>query len=181
MNETALANSQDRPRVPEGFVMRRVFSPIRDQLTQGLSPDQIALTIAVGVALASIPVIGVTTVLCGLAAYLLRLNQPIMQAVNFTSYPLQLGLLIPYIRLGELLFGSPRLPLSIAELTERFRGSLLLAIDSLWTVTWQAVIAWLLVSIPLSILHYFVLRAVLRALSRRLGVRRLAVEVTPVS
>src|SRR5215831_12633008 len=87
----------------------RVLAPILEQLTQGLSADTIALTIAVGVCIAIIPIIGVTTVLSFVAAWALRLNQPIIQAINWTSYPLQLLLIVPFIRLGERIFHAPRM------------------------------------------------------------------------
>jgi len=77
----------------------KVAGPVLEQLTQGLSSNTIALTIGVGLAIAVIPVIGVTTILSFLAAWAFRLNQPIIQAINWTSYPLQLLLLFPFIRM----------------------------------------------------------------------------------
>ena len=94
----------------------RIAAPVLEQLTQGLSTNTIALTIGVGLAIAVIPVIGVTTILSFLAAWAFRLNQPIIQAINWTSYPLQLLLLFPFIRMGERLFGAPRLTLSLEQL-----------------------------------------------------------------
>ncbi len=84
-----------------GLLKSRIVDPIVAQLTQGLSVERIALTIAVGLCLAVIPVIGVTTILCFLAAWALRLNQPIIQLINWSSAALQLLLIIPFIRLGE--------------------------------------------------------------------------------
>src|SRR5215468_9465402 len=95
----------------------RFLAPIVEQLTQGLSADTIALTIAVGLCIAIIPIIGVTTALSFLAAWALRLNQPIIQAINWTSYPLQLLMIFPFIRLGERIFRAPRVRFSLSELT----------------------------------------------------------------
>ncbi|HQN09603.1 MAG TPA: DUF2062 domain-containing protein, partial [Thermoanaerobaculia bacterium] len=73
---------------------RRLVRPILEQLTQGLSPDAIALTIAIGLAIAVIPIVGTTTILCTTAAIVLRLNQPLIQAINYLSFPLQLAFIL---------------------------------------------------------------------------------------
>jgi len=44
--------------------------------TQGLSADKIALIVALGLVLGAFPVYGCPTILCGLAAIVLRLNLP---------------------------------------------------------------------------------------------------------
>ena len=55
---------------------------------------------------------------------MLRLNQPLIQAVNFLAYPLQLALLIPFLRAGEWLFGAPHTPLSPARIAAMARADL---------------------------------------------------------
>ena len=47
---------------------RRVVQPIVAQLTQGVTPDRIALTLAVGVTCGLFPFLGLTTALCFVAA-----------------------------------------------------------------------------------------------------------------
>ena len=98
------------------FLRRRLVRPVLEQLTQGLSPDAIALTIAVGLAIAVIPVVGTTTVLCTTAAIVLRLNQPLIQPINYLSFPLQLAFIVPYLRLGRILFGGAAIHMSAQEL-----------------------------------------------------------------
>ena len=145
----------------------KILVPVVEQLTQGLSPDTIALTIGVGLAIAVIPVIGVTTILSILAAWAFRLNHPIIQAINWTSYPLQLLLLIPFIRLGEILFGDTRLALSLEQLVAMGKADPLGTIASLATTVAHAVVAWGLF-VPIVILAaYYGTRPVLRALARR--------------
>ncbi len=95
---------------------KRVDAVIVQQLTQGLSAEKIALTIAVGVCIAIIPIVGATTILSFAAAWALRLNQPIIQTINWSSYALQLLLIFPFIRLGEWIFRAPRLGLSLDQM-----------------------------------------------------------------
>ena len=69
-----------------------------------------------------------------------------MQAVNYLVYPLQFLCLIPWFRAGEWLFGAERLSLSLGDIVTLVRETPVAAIGRLWTVTWHAGVAWLLVT-----------------------------------
>lgn len=138
-----------------------------DQLTQGLSPDAMALTIAVGLAIAVIPVVGTTTLLCTAAAIVLRLNQPLIQAINYLSFPLQLAFIVPYLRLGRALFGGAAFRLSAEELAAFVSSHPAEAVGALWRVTLQALGAWILTAPFIAAAVYFAVRPVLRAAARR--------------
>src|SRR5580698_10967930 len=73
-------------------------------LSSGLQPRQLAFTLALGFAIGCIPLLGVTTAICALLALVLKLNMPAIQAANWVAMPLQLVLLIPFLRLGQWLF-----------------------------------------------------------------------------
>jgi uncharacterized protein (DUF2062 family) len=90
------------------FWRERVLGLIGSQLTQGVTPQKIALTIALGINLAMFPILGSTTLLCAAVAFWLKLNQPIIQLVNWLAYPLQFAMLLPFIRIGEWLTRAPR-------------------------------------------------------------------------
>jgi len=112
------------PAKPAGFWQRRLLQPLLDQLRQGVSPQQLALTLALGVTVGVLPVLGATTLVCAVLAVWLRLNQPVIQLVNYLMYPLQLALLIPFLRAGEWLFDRPPVPIfSVSALLERFQAS----------------------------------------------------------
>lgn len=136
--------------------------PIVDLLRQGVTPEKLALSIALGVALGVFPVIGTTTALCALAALILRLNLPAIQIVNYFVYPLQIALLIPFFRLGEKLFGAPHLPLSAAQIQAMLHANLWFAARFLWATVWHAAIAWCLAAPFLVALLYLTLVPVLR-------------------
>ena len=150
------------------FFRSWIAAPIREQLTQGLSPEKIALTIGVGLAIAVIPVVGVTTVMSFLAAWALRLNQPIIQTINWSSYALQLLMIFPFIRLGEKLFRAPRLRLSLDELVAMARADPFGTLSRLGATIGHAVVAWALVAPLIVAAAYYASRPALRALSRRL-------------
>lgn len=130
----------------ERFFHRRITRPILDLLRQGVTPEKIALSIALGAALGVFPGIGWTTALCAIAALVLRLNLPAIQIVNYLVYPAQIALLIPFFRLGEKLFRAPHLPVSPPQLQALIHAGVWQAIRLLWTTTWHAMVVWLLVA-----------------------------------
>lgn len=146
----------------EGFIHRRLVKPVGALLTQGIAPEKIALSLAMGILLGVFPVLGSTTLLCAVAAVVFRLNLPAIQVVNYIVYPLQLVLLVPFIRAGDFLFQVRTLPLSVAQMLAMARADLPHAIASLWGATIHAVSAWLLVAPVMTFLLYFLLLNLLR-------------------
>jgi len=142
-----------------GFLQTRIVEPVVALIKQGISPEKISLGMACGIVLGIFPVLGSTTLLCGLAALFLRLNLPAIQLVNYLVYPLQIVLLIPFYHLGGLLFQVEPLPLSAQELIALLRSDLWGTMRSFWSTTLRAIVAWLLISLPtFFILHFTLLR-----------------------
>ena len=139
-----------------------MVQPVIDLLKQGITPEQIGLSLALGVTVGVIPVLGTTTILCTIIALSARLNLPAIQATNWLVYPLQLILLIPFFRFGEWLFRAPPLPISPEKLVAMFKTDLWNSIVSLWDTTLHALVAWLLVAPALTIVVYFALLPLLK-------------------
>ena len=153
----------------DGFLQRRLIRPITDLLRQGVTPEKLALSLALGVALGVFPVLGSTTALCAVAAVALGLNLPAIQIVNYFVYPLQIALLIPFFRLGEWIFQSPHLRISVGEICAMIHADAWNAIRTLWTTTWHAMTAWCLAA-PLFVpLAYGLFLVTLRRVWRREG------------
>jgi uncharacterized protein (DUF2062 family) len=155
-----------------GFLRTRIVGPVVEQLRQGLSPDRIALTIAIGLCIAIIPVVGVTTVMSFLAAWLLRLNQPIIQAINWSSYALQLVMILPFVRLGEWIFRAPRLGLSAEAFVAMAKADPLGTLVAVWPTMWHAVAAWAFTAPLLGAIVYYAVRPALRSVARRIAASR---------
>ena len=151
----------------ESFFRRRVTRPIVELMRQGVTPEKMALSLALGTALGVFPVLGTTTALCALVAFLWRLNLPAIQIVNYFVYPLQIALLIPFFRAGERLFGAPHLPLSLAQILTVVHASFWGATRFLWTTIWHAAVAWCLIAPIFVALAYVILVALLRRIARR--------------
>src|SRR5262245_47568539 len=95
------------------FMQRHLVTPLLDLLRQGVTPEKLALSLSLGTVIGLIPILGVSTALCALAAVVLKLNMPAIQLVNYLLTPLQLILLIPQLRFGEFLVGAPRYPITL--------------------------------------------------------------------
>ena len=154
------------------FLYKKAVEPAVALIKQGVSPEKISLGMACGIILGVFPVLGSTTILCGLAAIIFRLTLPAIQLVNYMVYPLQLVLLIPFFHLGNLLFQIEPLPLSAQELITLLRFDLWGTVRAFWSTTLHAIVAWLLVSLPTFLLLHFVFVRFIKALSfRKIGVQ----------
>ncbi len=146
-----------------GFWKRRIIDPILSLLKQGITPQKIALSIAFGVSLGVIPILGSTTILCALAAIAFRLNLPAIQLVNYLVYPLQIILLIPLYRAGEFLFNAEHLPISATQVLNLIKEDVWGTIRFLWETTWHAVVVWaILAPFAIAILYYALYPAIRR-------------------
>lgn len=149
------------------FWQRRLADPIRAQLLQGTTADQIAAALAVGTACSLFPFLGFTSLLNLAVGVALRMNQPILQVLNQLLGPLQLALILGYVRLGEIIWGEAGDHLTLGEILRSFRE--MSVSDFLQRFGWagaHAFTAWLLTSPLLVAVVYFAVRPALRRASR---------------
>ena len=156
------------PAVPS-FWRRRVVDPLMGQLKQGITPEKIALSIALGFVIGCFPILGAATLLCTAAGVALGLNQPVIQVVNQATYPMQLALLIPHYRAGEWLFQTPPVPLSIPLLYERLAADWRQFLQDYGQLALQGIAVWCLLAPPVAAAVYFSTRDPLRVLARGLA------------
>jgi uncharacterized protein (DUF2062 family) len=145
---------------------RRTLDIVVAQLRQGVTADKIALTLAIGLIFGLFPIFGTTTALCILAALWLKLNQPLMQLVNWFAAPLQLPGIYLFVRIGERLTHSAPVQFSIPGLVQQFRASPLQFLRLFGMTGLRAVLAWLLIAPVIAAVVYVALLAPLRRLAR---------------
>ena len=136
--------------------------PVKKLLMQGISPKSIAFGIAGAAVIGVFPVLGSTTILCTAFALAFRLNLPLVQLINFTVYPLQLILLVPFMKLGEILFNIEKLRYGLNDIVKMIGDNTLHAIAVLWNVTMQAIGAWIIVAPVAALGIYFILHYLLK-------------------
>lgn len=159
-----MTNAAPTPR--HGFWRRRLVDPLVAQLTQGVTPGKLAATLAVGTACALFPFFGFTTLLALGAGLALRMNQPILQTLNQLLGPLQLVMILVYVRAGEWIWHAHENRFSIADMLRTFRDASLG--EFLQRFGWagiHAFTAWF-ISAPLIIIGiYYPLRPVMDKLA----------------
>lgn len=139
------------------FWRDRIAAIVVAQLVQGVTPQKLALSIALGISLGVFPVLGATTVLCAIAGIRLKLNQPIIQLVNWLVYPLQLALMLVLVRIGEWITHAPPVTFSIPELIQIFHESPLKFLQVFGICQLQGIIAWLFIAPVFTAIVFFAL------------------------
>ena len=155
-----------------GFWQRWVRDPIVKQLTQGVSPEKIALTFAVGSAFALFPILGTTTTLCLLVGILLGLNQPIIQAINALCIFVYFPLIVVFVRLGDALSGTARSTLDVPLMLSAFSHGPREFLHQFGTTGLHAILGWAVVAPFWIPAVYIVALGPLRATALRIGRQR---------
>lgn len=153
------------------FWQRWLTDPILRQMTQGVTPTKIAMSLAVGSALALFPILGTTTTLCVLAGVALKLNQPIIQGVNALCTFIYFPLLVAFVRLGDTLARTAHSSLDIPRMISLFAHHPREFFQEFGVTALHAIAGWAVVA-PLWIpAVYLVSLPPLRAAARRMASR----------
>ena len=134
------------------LIKRRLVEPLRELIKQGLTPHELMVTLTIGVIIATFPMLGITTVLCMLAASAFQLNQVAIQIANYVGYPLQFILFIPLIRLGESVFGLSPVTINLIELGELLWDQPLSFVQLYGVAIGAACLVWAAIAVPVILL-----------------------------
>jgi hypothetical protein len=149
----------------KAWFKKRLIDPIMGQLVQGYSVETVALSIAVGLGIACIPILGVSTFLGIIIASLFSLNHIVLQTINYIAYPLQIALIIPFLMLGQRFFSDEIIPLDLSLMFTEFSTSPALFFQNYAMVALYGFLLWLL-TLPIAIpATYFVIKPVIRGLT----------------
>ncbi len=117
------------------------------------SPKSMALSLTVGVCLALFPVIGMTFLLGLMVTVIFRLNHLIVQSLNFLLAPVQLLLIYPFIKAGNLVFAGSRVFNNIFSYTGEWTF-----LKFLEMITGGVVVWFILSVITMPVLYFFLVR-----------------------
>ncbi|WJX30405.1 hypothetical protein P8452_18947 [Trifolium repens] len=103
---------------------KKITDPLLAILHRGAEPNQLAFSAALGITLGVFPICGVTVFLCGVAIALLGsyCHAPTLMLTNFMATPIELSLIVPFLRFGEVLSGGPHFPLTSDALKKVLTG-----------------------------------------------------------
>jgi uncharacterized protein (DUF2062 family) len=150
--------------IHHNWVYRRLMLPILALLRMGASPQKLAWSIAVGLLIGINPILGATTIFCLAAAFLFRLNVAASQLGNHVVYPLELILVIPFIRIASRVFHTAPMPLSANDLIHAASTHPVALSRQLWLWEWHAFLLWAILAAITAPLVAFALTPILRRL-----------------
>lgn len=148
------------------YFNRKVATPLLAFLQQGMSPDKLAMTVAFGVMWGTFPIIGTNTLICIATAFVFKLNQAAIQVVNYAAYPLQLVLMLPFIKLGFWLTGSDSSAYELDGIWEVIQEDRWKAFQTLGEIVWMAMAGWTMFALVAFFGLWFSLRLVFAKMAR---------------
>ncbi len=111
-------------------------------LRMGADPDKLAWSLALGLVVGVNPLLGSTTLVALGLASALRLNIVASQVGNHAVYPLELLMFPAFIKVGSLVFDTPKLPLAGKALWYAVKHHPWETTRLLWSWEWHALIVW---------------------------------------
>lgn len=148
-------------------MLKRLWDRLVGFLKSGITPKKLALTCALGVIVGIFPIWGITTVLCFPVAAIFRVNVVVLQLVHYFVYPIQLLLIIPFIKVGTYLFNINPMPYALSALQERFSADFWGELKQVGVALLLGVGVWAVASIPIFIITYFFSRYLFEKWSMR--------------
>jgi uncharacterized protein (DUF2062 family) len=146
----------------KGWVKRKFLFPLIKAVRAGISIEKLAVSLALGITVGLIPLYGFTTLIVGFIALSLRLNFIAAQIAHYIVYPLQVALLVPFLKLGDAIIKCSDISFSVKQYAHLFKTDFWGALHELWLVNLSAVIIWLIIAVPLFILLYYTIRYFVR-------------------
>jgi uncharacterized protein (DUF2062 family) len=143
-----------------------VRDPIVAQLTQGITPEKIALTVAVGSAVALFPILGTTTLLCFLVAWVLKLNQPITQLINQALWPVHVPAIFLCVKFGERVFQVHHTRFSIRLMNELLWNNPKQFLHTFGSTALYALVGWLILAPFYTAAVYYIALPIMRGVTQ---------------
>lgn len=145
---------------------KRIVEPLLQILRRGAEPNQLAFSTALGITLGLFPICGAAVFLCGMAIAALRsrCHAPSVMLANFIATPIELSLVVPFLRFGEALTGGPHLPLNSDALKRVLTGK---ASQEVLLSIAHALLGWLVATPFILTALYLVLLPVFKILVRK--------------
>lgn len=143
------------------YLNRKVVKPLIQFLKQGTSPHKLAISISLGFVLGLFPMLGVTTFVGFAISFVFKLNVAAIQLVNYLMYPVQIALIIPFIKIGSWLFGTDSINYTITELIEYMSEDFYGALANLWELFVLGIFAWGILIIPLGLVMFVISKSAL--------------------
>lgn len=142
--------------------LKKSWEKLKELFKQGLTPKQLAMSITVATVVSLFPIFGISTIILAALAVRFKLNLPIMIALSYVVEPIKAILFIPFINIGENLFGTAHTLLTLEAIKASYDLSFWNTIQELSFEILCGFAGWAMTIVPASILFYFLLRELLK-------------------
>ncbi|GAB2271109.1 hypothetical protein Dimus_005957 [Dionaea muscipula] len=152
------------------WVHKKIVDPLLQIIRRGTEPKQLAFSASLGITLGIFPICGVTVLLCGIAIALLgsHCHSPTLMLANFVATPIELSLVVPFLRFGEAISGGPHFPLTSDGLKKVLTGEA--SREVLLSIV-HALLGWLVAAPLILATLYILLFPCFKILVRKFGTR----------
>ncbi|XP_078170128.1 uncharacterized protein LOC144564403 isoform X2 [Carex rostrata] len=144
----------------------KIVEPLMQIVRRGAEPKQLALSTAVGLTLGVFPICGTTVILCGVAIAILgnRCNAATTMIFNLVATPIELSLIVPFLRLGEVVSGGPHFELTPDAFKKVITGE---ASKEVLLSIYHAILGWLIATPVILVVLYMISLPCFKLLARR--------------
>lgn len=132
-------------------ILNKVIDKTTGLLKQGLTPKELTQSIVVSGLISIIPILGVSTFMIPAVSIKRKLNLPVMISLSYLMWPVQILLIIPFIRVGEFIFAVPRHHHTVEEIISSFQNSFFQTLSQLSFELLCGLGGWLLTAVPVAI------------------------------
>jgi len=146
----------------------KVTSPLLYHLRKGMSVEKMSLTLALGICLGIIPILGVSTWILVILALIFKLNIPAIQLVNYTISIFKYILFVPFLKLGQKIFFPNESSIKLNHILADYQADFFGTMKTFWHMNLGAVIIWALIAIPLGLLIYYKSQPLLKRQKQKL-------------
>lgn len=133
---------------------------ILNQLKQGASPRELAMACTLGAVIGLFPVFGATTTMCFVVGTKMRLNQPLMQLVNYALSPIHLLMMPVFLKLGGWIFGGPQIIFDYSLIKSDWDLGIGNFLGKYGIIFAQGVFAWILIAPIFGAILFLILKPV---------------------
>ncbi|WP_152287740.1 DUF2062 domain-containing protein [Flavicella marina] len=147
--------------------LKRNIQKIKTTFKGSLTPHQLALSCSLTLLMTLFPFYGFTILVLSALTIPLRLNLPLMIALNFLLEPLRFMLFVPFLKFGVSVFGIESHLLSSEFFTISLDRGIIETFHIVSNEIFYAIVGWLLLAVPFSVLVFYGLKMFLKIYGKK--------------
>ena len=150
------------------MILKKLKTLILEQLKTGISHEKLADAVLAGLLIGVFPILGVTTILAFIVAYLFKLNQIVIQGTHYLLSPLQLIAIPLYIKFVSVIFKINDVPIRPDLIMNKFKEGPIDFFKLYGLVVLYSVIVWMIISF----LTFIFFRPVVLKSIKKMGLKK---------